>query len=94
MPITRNGIPTTRERLTNLDWINLAAKKLEVDAKVQPVPVWMIRMLGLFIPIMREFPEMVYQYEQDYIFDSSKFEKRFGIMATPPEEGIADLVKA
>jgi hypothetical protein len=51
-------------------------------------------MLGLFIPIMREFPEMVYQYEQDYIFDSSKFEKRFGIMATPPEEGIADLVKA
>jgi nucleoside-diphosphate-sugar epimerase len=85
-------VPTTRERLTNLDWIKLAAKKLGVDAKVQPVSVWMIRMLGLFIPIMREFPEMVYQYEQDYIFDSSKFEKRFGIMATPPEEGIADLV--
>jgi len=86
-------VPTTRERLTNLDWIHLAAKKLAVDAKVQPVPVWMIRMLGLFIPIMREFPEMLYQYEQDYIFDSSKFEKRFAIKATPPEEGISEMVK-
>ena len=86
-------VPTTRERLTNLNWIQLAAKKLAVDAKVQPVPVWMIRMLGLFIPIMREFPEMLYQYEQDYIFDSSKYEKRFGIKATPPEEGISEMVK-
>jgi predicted ATP-dependent Lon-type protease len=37
---------------------------------------------------MREFPEMLYQYEQDYIFDSSKFEKRFNMVATSAEEGI------
>jgi len=56
------------------------------------VPVWMIKALGLFAPIMTEFPEMLYQYEQDYIFDNSKFEKRFGITATSPAEGIKKMV--
>jgi nucleoside-diphosphate-sugar epimerase len=87
-------VPTTKERLSNRDWINLAAKKLNVEAKIQPVPVWMIRMLGLFVPVMKEFPEMVYQNEQDYIFDSTKFEKRFGIKSTPAEEGVEELVRS
>lgn len=86
-------VPTTKEPLTALDWIKLAAKKLSAEAKIQPVPEWMIRLLGVFMPMMREFPEMLYQYQQDYIFDSSKFEKRFGIKATPPEKGIDEMVR-
>jgi nucleoside-diphosphate-sugar epimerase len=85
-------VPTTKEKLSNLQWIQLISKELSVEPKIQPVPVWMIRLLGLFIPIMREFPEMMYQYEQDYIFDSTKFEKRFGIMATSPKEGIRTVI--
>jgi nucleoside-diphosphate-sugar epimerase len=81
-------LPTTKEKLTNRQWIELIAKELKVEPKIQNIPLWMIHILGLFIPIMREFPEMMYQYEQDYIFDSSKYEKRFGIFATKPEEGI------
>jgi hypothetical protein len=42
---------------------------------------------------MKEFPEMIYQYEQDYIFDSTKFEKRFGIVATAPKDGIRILIE-
>ena len=53
----------------------------------------MLHILGLFIPIMKEFPEMVNQYEQDYIFDSSKFEKRFGMVSTKPEDGVRILVE-
>ncbi len=52
----------------------------------------MINVLGFFIPIMREFPEMMYQFEQDYVLDSSKFEKRFGITATSPSEGVKQMV--
>jgi nucleoside-diphosphate-sugar epimerase len=81
-------VPTTKEKLTALDWIELIAKELSKEPKVQVVPKWMIQILGIFVPVMREFPEMLYQYDQDYIFDSSKFEKRFGIIATSPEEGI------
>jgi nucleoside-diphosphate-sugar epimerase len=85
-------VPTTREKLTSYGWIELIAKELNIEPRVQKVPLWMINALGLFVPIMREFPEMLYQYEQDYIFDSSKFEKRFGINATLPAEGIKKMV--
>lgn len=87
-------VPTTKEKLTNLQWIELVAKELHQEPKIQSVPKWMINLLGIFIPIMREFPEMLYQYEQDYIFDSSKFEKRFNIMATTPQEGVKKFVES
>ena len=54
----------------------------------------MLHILGVFIPIMKEFPEMLYQYEQDYVFDSSKFENRFGVKATLPEEGVRILINS
>ncbi len=86
-------VPTTKERLTNSDWIGLIAKELGTTPKVQTVPGWMIRLLGLFVPIMREFPEMLYQYDQDYVFDSSKIEKRFGLRASDPAEGIRRMIE-
>ena len=87
-------VPTTKERLTTYNWIELIAKELNAEPKVQTVPVLMLKFLGLFVPIMREFPEMLYQYEQDYIFDSSKFEKRFGITATSPGDGVKQMVSS
>lgn len=87
-------VPTTKERLTNLQWIQLIAEEIKMAPKIQRVPVWMLYVLGVFIPIMKEFPEMLYQYEQDYVFDSSKFENRFGVRATPPEEGVRVLVES
>jgi len=87
-------VPTTKEKLTNLEWIELIAKELNTVTKVQKAPKVMLHLLGIFVPIIREFPEMLYQYEQDYIFDSSKFEKRFGTIATSPKEGIKRLVES
>lgn len=86
-------VPTTKEKLTNLQWIQLIANELKVEAKIQTIPLWMIKILSLFIPVMKEFPEMIYQYEQDYIFDSAKFEKRFDISATAPKDGIRILIE-
>jgi nucleoside-diphosphate-sugar epimerase len=87
-------VPTTKEKLTSQDWIRLIAKELNKESEIQGVSLFMIQLLGIFVPVMREFPEMLYQYEQDYIFDSSKFEKRFGISATHPEEGIKTLIES
>jgi len=86
-------VPTTKEKLTNRQWAELIAKEMKAELKFQIVPVWMMKVLGLFIPIMKEFPEMVYQYTQDYYFDSSKFEKRFGWGATKPEEGLREMLR-
>jgi nucleoside-diphosphate-sugar epimerase len=85
-------VPTTKEKITNRGWIEMIARELKKEPKIQVVPVWMVRMLGLFVPVMREFPEMIYQNEQDYVFDSTKFEKRFNISAISPEEGIKKTI--
>jgi nucleoside-diphosphate-sugar epimerase len=85
-------VPTTKEKLTTKQWIELIAHELGVAPKIQKIPTWMLHVLGLFIPELKEFPEMIYQYEDDYIFDSSKFENRFGISATPPREGVKIMI--
>lgn len=85
-------LPTTKEKLTQMQWIKLIADELGIVPKIQSVPKWMIKIIGLFVPVMREFPEMLYQYENDYVFDSSKFEKRFGMKATKAKDGIKELV--
>jgi nucleoside-diphosphate-sugar epimerase len=87
-------LPTTKERLTNRDWINLVADAMNKKAKVRVMPKFAVKAAGLFVPIMREFPEMNYQYESDYIFDSTKFEKRFNVFATPPNVGVRQMLQA
>lgn len=87
-------LPTTKEKLSNRQWISLIARELNKEPRIQTVPKFMIRALGLIVPVMGEFPEMLYQYEQDYIFDSSKFEKTFGNFVTKPAEGVKKLVES
>lgn len=85
-------VPTTKEKLTNQQWIDLIAEEMNIQAKVQYIPTSIIHMLGIFIPLMREFPEMVYQNKMDYVFDSGKFEKRFGLTATAPKDGVKEMI--
>jgi hypothetical protein len=40
----------------------------------------------LFIPEAKESVEMMYEFDQPFIVDSSKFENTFGVKATPMRE--------
>ena len=42
--------------------------------------------------MMKEFSEMLYQYDRDYVFDSSKFVKQYNFNPTPYPEGIKKMV--
>jgi nucleoside-diphosphate-sugar epimerase len=81
------NLPTDSEKITGEGWINLFAKELNTSNKYQVLPNWLMKVLGLFIPIMKELPEMNYQYDRDYFFDSSKFNTRFNY--TPTKNAIA-----
>jgi nucleoside-diphosphate-sugar epimerase len=85
-------LPTTKEKLSNIQWVQLIAEELKVEPKIQVISPGMLRFLGIFIPGLREFPEMIYQFDQDYFFDSTKFEQKFGRMATSPRDGIKSLL--
>lgn len=45
--------------------------------------------MGVFVPILRENQEMMYQFDHDYRFDSSKIESVFGLQATVYRQGIS-----
>lgn len=81
-------LPTTKEKLTTKQWIELIAEEVNIPTKIQMIPSWVLRIMGLFNSTIKEFPEMLYQNELDYVFDSSKFEKAFGIQATAPKDGV------
>ena len=87
-------LPTAANPYTGKQWVDQIANELGVAPKHRVAPKFMVRILGLFIPIMKEMVEMVYQYDRDYVFDSSKFEKRFDIPPTPYKKGIQELIKS
>lgn len=87
-------LPTADNPPTGKEWIEKIAEELGVKAKYQAVPKWMVHIIGLFIPVMKEMPEMMYQYDRDYIFKSEKFEKSFSFKPTPYSEAIKAVVKA
>jgi nucleoside-diphosphate-sugar epimerase len=86
-------LPTDKNTLTVRELSALFAKEMNVPNKIFIFRKWLIKLLGLFIPVMKEMPEMLYQYEQDYIFDSSKFDKRFNFQTKTYEEGVKRTVE-
>ena len=86
-------LPTDKHLMTGKQWIELFAKEMNKTPSYMVLPKWMIGILGWFVPFMRELHEMLYQYDQDYFFDSSKFEKRFAILPTSYTEGVKHIVK-
>lgn len=86
-------LPTAANPLTGKEWIETIAKEMGVAPKYQVASNFMVRMLGLVSPIMRELGEMMYQYDRDYVFDSNKFEKHFDFKPTPYLQGIRNIVK-
>ena len=80
--------------LTGKQWIEKVAKELGVEPKTQVASKFIIQVMGLFNPMMKEFVEMLYQWDRDYNFDSSKFETVFTIKPTPADEAIKQIVQA
>jgi nucleoside-diphosphate-sugar epimerase len=74
--------------------MDLSAKAFKVKPGYMVLQKWMVRMVGLFNPVIKESVEMLYQSEFDYEFDSSKFEKAFGFKPTTYEAGIMETAKS
>lgn len=87
-------LPTASEPFIGREWIETIASELGVKAKYQVLSKFMMRLLGLFVPVMREIVEMTYQYDRDYVFNSDKFEKRFDFKTTPYIQGIREIIRS
>lgn len=86
-------LPTAGHPMTGKQWIGTFAKEMGVQAKYQVLSRFMARLLGIFIPILKEMPEMMYQYDRDYVFVSEKFEKAFDFSPTSYAKGLEEILK-
>lgn len=84
----------TAPPITGKQWIEKIANELGVKPKTQIASKFIIQVMGLFNPIMKEFVEMLYQYDRDYNFDSSKFENTFKMKPTLVDKGIKQVIDA
>lgn len=86
-------LPTDKNALTGKEFIELSAKALNVKPEYTILKKWMLQMVGMFVPVVKESIEMLYQNENDYLFDSTKFEKAFNFLPTSYQNGIVETVK-
>jgi len=81
-------LPSVRPALTGRQFIKLAAKYMNASEQVTVLPKWVLKILGWFMPFMKEMYEMNYQDAYPFEFDSSKFEKAYGFTPTPYEKAV------
>ena len=87
-------LPTDKNALTGKELIETSAKAFGVKPGHMVLSKWMVKALGFVIPELKESYEMLYQYENDYLVDSSKFDKAFDFKTTSYEDGIIETIKS
>jgi len=80
-------VPTS-EALTHRAFIERAYRLAETEPKLRAVPKWVVSLLALTDSTMREVKEMLYQFEDDFVIDTSRFTRTFGLAPTPTDDAI------
>ncbi|HSK84426.1 MAG TPA: NAD-dependent epimerase/dehydratase family protein [Rubrobacter sp.] len=81
------------ETLTTRQFVETIFEELGKPARVQVAPKILLWAIGLFNPGIRETVEMLYEFEEPFVVDHSKFEQAFGAHATPLKEAIGHTVR-
>jgi nucleoside-diphosphate-sugar epimerase len=77
------------ETVTTRQVLDLVAAEVGHSVGVRSVPKVAVRALGLFNPMMRALVEMAYQFDEPFVFDTTKYETTFGAAGTALPTAIA-----
>lgn len=81
--------------ITGTDLMKLASKAAGNKGKWSTMTRKSMAAMGVFVPILRELREMMYQFEHDYVLDGSKFAAKYPkFTPTTYEQGIQATVDA
>jgi nucleoside-diphosphate-sugar epimerase len=78
--------------ITQRELLTMIFEAADKKPNMGEAPSLVFKMMSPFIGIMRELSEMLYQWEQPYHFDSSKFQKAFGSQPKPHKDAIKETV--
>lgn len=85
-------LPCDDNRLTYKQFIELASEVYGRELPHSVIPKIALRIAAIFSKKAREIQELLPRYEQDNLFDSSKFKKRFpDFVITPYKDGIEQI---
>jgi len=76
------------EPLTGRQYIAMAAESAGVAARPMALSATLVRVLGLFNPMLRELGEMLYEFDAPYLVDGSRYQHAFGGTPTPHSEAM------
>src|SRR4030095_5236706 len=82
-------VPTAPNPPTGRQFIEIAAKAFGVEPKYRVLSRPLLKIAGFLDSAIRESYEMLYQYDSEYLFDSTKFSTTFGFKPTAYDQGIA-----
>ena len=85
-------VPNDRPEVTQGEMVQMFAEEAGVEPKMSGMGKFMMWIGGFFVPEAKASFEMMYEFEQPFIVDSSKFERTFGMKATPIREAIQETV--
>lgn len=86
-------LPTTAERLTGKQIIELAAQIAKRKPSYMVLRPFLMAVIGLLSTQIKELVEMQYQNNQDYFFSSEKFNKAFQFTPTSFKDGIRQTME-
>ena len=81
------------ETFTTRQFVEMIFEEVGKPARVQAAPKILLRAMGLFNPALREIVEMLYEFEEPFVVDDSRFVREFGEQATPLREAIQRTVR-
>ncbi len=80
------------ETVTTRAALDLLAAEVGHPVGIRSVPKPLLRVLGVFSPLMRGVAEMTYQFEEPFVLDTTKYDSRFGSSGTPLHTAVAATV--
>jgi nucleoside-diphosphate-sugar epimerase len=78
--------------VTSRAFFEMAFALAQQSPKFSKIGKVQMRLLGLFIPPLREMEEMIYEFDRPFVVDDSKFKAVFGDIATPLEASLARTI--
>lgn len=81
------------EPLTGREFIEMVFREVGRPPKMRVITRAMIRLAGVFSPLIRETSEVLYQFERPFVMDATKFERAFGKQVTPHRDAIRETME-
>lgn len=63
------------------------------EPRIRPIPVPVVRAIGLVNPMMREIARVGYQFTQPFVVDSRRSQEVLGVAPTPWDAIVADVLE-